>query len=405
MARLVPALVFLLLFDLTPTSAQGVPQPRTVVDLEFPTGIAFLSDGTMVVNERAGRIRVVRDGRLQGRPLAEIPTRTAGETGLLGIAVAPDDGAVFVFATEPDGATNSVWRVPLDEPGASEKVIEGLPASGYHNGGGVAFDQDGMLLVSNGEQHTQERAQDPDALGGKVYRFTPNGRVPGDNPFGDSPALAIGLRNPFGLTVDPVSGAAWVTENGPEDWDEVNRIEPGGNYGWPEVKGPGNPSGLIGEYHDPVLAFEQIIVPTGIAFAGDNARRAYRGDLFFGNFAEGSIRRVRLNEARTQAVSDDVILSGEAVVDVAWGPRGLYYATPEAVKLLPIARRGRVEEPSPTETEEPSPTPQPEPSPAVGAEDDRGIPPWTVAVAAGLVLAFWWTRRRINRATHADTGK
>lgn len=368
--------------------------------------MAFLSDGTMLVNERAGRIRVVRGGRTRPRPLAEIPTRTAGETGLLGMAVAPDESAVFVFATDPDGGGNSIWRVPLDEPGASEKVIEGLPASTYHNGGGVAFGRDGMLLVANGEQHSQEKAQDPDVLGGKVYRFTPAGRVPDDNPFGDSPALAIGLRNPFGLSVDPVTGAPWVTENGPQDWDEVNRIEPGGNYGWPRVRGPADPSGLQGEYHDPVLAYQEIIVPTGIAFADNNARRAYRGDLFFATFGEASIHRVRLNKARSQAVSDDIIVSGETVVGLAWGPRGLYYSTPEAVKLLPLARRGGEEEPSPIETEESSPTSQPSPSPGpAAAADDDGIPPWALVVAAGLVLAFWWTRRRIARASHLDAGE
>jgi glucose/arabinose dehydrogenase len=313
-----------------------------VSGLEFPTGIAFDSKGTMYVNERPGRVRVVRDGHLLSGPLATIPTSTAGETGLLGIAVAPGERSVYVFATAPDGAANRVLRVPV-EGGEPEVVVEGLPASVYHNGGGIAFDGQGMLLVSNGEQHDQARSQDPGVLGGKVYRFTPEGGIPADNPFGNSPALAIGLRNPFGLAVDPVSGSPFVTENGPDAFDEVDRIVPGGNYGWPVVSGPaGGPvADVPGSYRDPLLSYEQIVVPTGIAFADPaTALPAYRGDLFFATYGEGAIHRVQLDEPRREATSDEVFVrAGEPVIALAWGPRGLYFSTPDAVKLVPLVER------------------------------------------------------------------
>lgn len=298
-----------------------------VEGLEFPAGIAFLSDDTMVVTERSGRVRLVEDGRLLPEPLAEIPTVTQGETGLLGVAVHPDGGSIYAFATEPDGSSNSVWRVPLDG-GSPERVVEGLPAALYHNGGGVAFGPDDMLYVSNGERHDRGLSQDPQALGGKVYRFAPDGSIPNDNPFGDSPTFALGLRNPFGLTVDPVSGDLWVTENGPESFDEINHIREGENYGWPDVSGPGCDESCI----DPVLAYRSIIVPTGITFAERGSR-----DLFFGTFGEGSIHRVRLNEARTEAVADEIVVRDGPIVAVAWGPEGLYYSTPEAVKVVEIA--------------------------------------------------------------------
>lgn len=312
----------------------------------------------MYVNERPGRIRVVRDGRLLPRPLAEISTSTSGETGLLGIAVSPDERHVYAFATSPDGVTNEVLRVPVDG-GEVETVIEGLPASAYHNGGGVAFDADGMLLVSNGEQHDTARSQDPGVLGGKVYRFTPEGDVPRDNPFGRSPAFAIGLRNPYGLTVDPLSGDPFVTENGPESYDEVNRIVAGGNYGWPVVSGPARGEGvegLAGSYRDPLLSYPEIVVPTGIAFADpDSARPAFRGDLFFATYGEGAIHRVRFDEAREEVASDEVLLRpGEPVIALAWGPRGLYYSTPEEVSVLPLAasREERSESPAPRRSPE-----------------------------------------------------
>jgi glucose/arabinose dehydrogenase len=363
----------------------------TVVELDFPTGIAFDSRGTMYVSERAGRIVVLEEGSRRAELLQSVPTTTSGEAGLLGLAVAPDDSYLYAFATAPDGASNRVYRFPLPD-GPAEIVIDGLPAAGYHNGGGVSFAPDGSLLVTNGEQHDSDRAQQPGELGGKVYRYAAGGEVPRDNPFGDSPAYAIGLRNPFGIAVDPVSGDAFVTENGPDSHDEVNRIVPGGNYGWPLLNGPGDPpNGLEGSYHDPLLDYPEIIVPTGIAFAPpDRARSRYRGDLFFGTFGEGTIHRVRLDDGRERAISDDVMFEvGEPVIALAWGPRGLYYSTPEAVRVVPIAAP-----PPPTPTESATPpreTTTPSPSPA--GEDRPGGLGALVAVALLGGLAALSVRR------------
>ena len=311
-----------------PSAPARFGSPRTVVTgLEFPTGIGFLSDGRMVVNERVGRVRIVRDGRLDPRPLATIPTTTAGERGLLGLAVAPDERSVYVFATDPSGDSNRVLRVPLGG-GSPEVVVADLPGGVYHDGGGVAFDREGRLLVSNGEVHDRGRAQDPDALGGKVYRFTVDGRAAPGGPFGRSPALAIGLRNPFGLTVDPISGAVFVTENGPSGHDELNRVDPGMNYGWPQVSGLAGGQSVPRNYRDPLVDYPRTIVPTGIAFSP-------AGELFFGAYGEGTIHRVRLDGARRRVESDTVLHdAGEPVVALAWGPQGLYFSTPEAVLVI-----------------------------------------------------------------------
>ena len=301
---------------------------RTVVDgLEFPTAIGFLPDGRMVVNERPGRVRVVRDGRLETRPLATIPTTTSGERGLLGLAVAPDGASVYVFATAPDGESNRVLRVPLGG-GAPAVVVDGLPGGVYHDGGGVAFDGMGRLLVSNGEVHDRGLAQDPNALGGKIYRLTAEGRPAPGAPFGRSPALAIGLRNPFAIAVDPVSGAIFATENGPTGHDELNRVDPGMNYGWPLVAGLASGRSVPPSYRDPLIDYPRTVVPTGIAFSP-------AGELFFGTYAEGTIHRVRLDAARQRVVSDEVLHDAEEpVVAVAWGPDGLYFSTPDAVRVI-----------------------------------------------------------------------
>ena len=307
--------------------------------LSFPAGIAFDSNGTMFVTERPGRIVAFeRPGAPQA--VASVPTTTTGESGLLGIAVSPDDRWVYAFGTELDGS-NTIWRVKA-EGGRPQRVVKGLPGGTYHNGGGVAFGSDGMLYVSNGEIHASDRAQDPNVLGGKVYRYTPDGAIPDDNPFGDSPAFAIGLRNPFGLAIDPVTGTPFVTENGPSSFDEINRIVGGGNYGWPEVSGPSSdpPGSLAGAYQDPLVAYESIIVPTGLAFADPaNARSSVAGDLFFATYGDQTIHQLRLNEARDEVVEDTVMFeSREPIVALAWGPRGLYFSTPGAIKLFELAR-------------------------------------------------------------------
>jgi glucose/arabinose dehydrogenase len=252
--------------------------------------------------------------------------------------VSPDDRFVYAFVTDPSGTTNRVVRVPAGG-GDVEVVVDDLPASVYHNGGGIDFDDEGMLLVSNGENHDTSRAQNPDERGGKVYRFTLDGEPAPGNPYGDS--IALGLRNPFGLTVDPITGDAFVTENGPSSHDEINRIVVGGNYGWPDISGPAGdarPPGP-GDYFDPVIDYPEIIVPTGIAIADPaNAPESTAGDVFFGAYGEGALHRLRLNEERTQAVSDEVIArEDDGIVAVEWGPRGLYYSTTTAVKLIPLA--------------------------------------------------------------------
>ena len=315
-------------------------------NVAFPTGIAFADTGTMYFTEREGRVRVFEDGRLRTEPLASGPTSTSGEMGFLGLDVSPDGQWVYVFASDPEGDSNHILRVPTSG-GELEPVIEDLPGGGYHNGGGVAFAPDGMLLVSNGEIHDSNRAQDPDELGGKVYRYTPEGEVPDDNPFGESPTYALGLRNPYGLAIDPVSGAPFVTENGPTGDDEVNRIEPRGNYGWPAVTGEAGSvkeieATLPGTYHEPLVNYEDSIVPTGIAFADpQEANVEYAGDLFFGAFGERTIHRLVLDEERQEVLSDEILVRDpDPTVAVAWGPDGLYYSTVNAIKLLPIGASG-----------------------------------------------------------------
>lgn len=374
-------------------AAQEAPEPVSLLEeLDFPAGIAFSNDWqTLFFSERDGRI--LRLDREVGAPevVAEISTTTDGETGLLGLAVSPDDRFVYAFVTDETQSSNRVVRVPVTG-GEVETIVDGLPADVYHNGGGVAFDADGMLLVSNGEIHDSSRSQDPDELGGKIYRFTPEGEPAPGNPFGA--AIALGLRNPFGLTVDPDTGSIFVTENGPSSFDEIDRIQRGGNYGWPETTGPAedgfDPSGP-GDYFDPLLAYETVIVPTGIAIAAErNALPEYRGNLFFGTYSR-TIHRVVLNPSQTEATSDEVFLEeDDPVIALAWGPDGLYYSTPDSVKLLPLAGADKGE----GEGRRPRRIVGPPLRPEADSNRTVGLVVGAVVLVAILAFVFWARRDR-----------
>ncbi|HEU4481279.1 MAG TPA: PQQ-dependent sugar dehydrogenase [Actinomycetota bacterium] len=387
--------------------AQGASaqDPRAVLeDLEQPSAIAFLSDGRMVVNERGGTIVVIAPDRgSRPRQLARIDTVISGETGLLGMAVAPDEDHVYAFATEPDGGSNTVWRIELAS-GTAERVVEGLPAASIHNGGGLAFDRDGMLLVSHGEQGEADLSQDPAALGGKVYRYTPDGDPAPNGPFEGSAAIAIGLRNPFGLAVDPLTGAPWVTENGPESFDEINRLEPGGNYGWPVVSGPAAEGAEVpDDYRDPVVAYEEIIVPTGITFATYGGPGVKRGDVFFAAYGDGTIRHLRLDADRSAVVSEETIDVDGAVIALTWGPDGLYFTTETSIELIPFEREGGDAEPSPGDGAA-APPPSPDPSSSPNGARDGITSPVGILVLVGLIAAFFWSRYRFERAGDQDSG-
>jgi glucose/arabinose dehydrogenase len=217
--------------------------------LDVPWDIDFLPDGTVLVTERTGRIvevdpasgEITQTYRIDG-------VNPAGEGGLLGIAVSPDydtDGTVFVYYTTT--RDNRVARLTLGTQ--PEPILTGIPADRIHNGGRLAFGPDGHLYASTGDAAQPERSQDRDSLAGKILRMTPDGDPAPGNPF-DSHVFAYGLRNVQGLAWDP-GGNLWATEFGANEWDEINLIEPGNNYGWPEVEGPGGQP----EYIDPEVAW------------------------------------------------------------------------------------------------------------------------------------------------------
>lgn len=236
----------------------GVPDVvgTVAVGLDTPWGIDFLPDGRAVVTERdSGRVLLVdqpEDPESEpADPVAagRIPNVRAGsESGLLGVAVSPDfatDGLLYFYLTT--GRDNRVVRTELrddDSLGKVRPVLTGIPAADRHDGGGLLFGGDGNLFVSTGDATRSELAQRRGSLGGKILRITPDGDPAPDNPFRRSPVWSLGHRNVEGMTHD-AEGNLWASEFGEDIADEVNLIEPGENYGWPEAEGPVGADGYV----------------------------------------------------------------------------------------------------------------------------------------------------------------
>src|SRR5690606_27700115 len=225
--------------------ASGLTSPWSVVLLPEAPGEALVSErDTGVVQHLSA------DGSLA--PIGTVPGVVhQGEGGLLGLALLDDAGSRWLYAYLTTASDNRIVRMPLGDDlalGAPNDVLTGLAKAGNHDGGRIAFGPDGMLYATVGDAAVPDRAQDPASLNGKILRMTPEGGVPSDNPFSDSLVYSLGHRNPQGLAWDD-AGQLWAAEFGQNTWDEVNRILPGGNYGWPVVEGQGGVDG----YLDPVV--------------------------------------------------------------------------------------------------------------------------------------------------------
>jgi glucose/arabinose dehydrogenase len=266
---------------------------RTIATgLQVPWGIAFLPGGDALVSERTtGRILRVSPGGRRRRVVMRVPgvDTDSGEGGLLGLAVSPRyarDRWVYAYFTS--GSDNRIVRFRLG--GGVRPVLTGLRRGEIHNGGRIAFGPDGKLYAGVGETGDSSLAQNRRSLGGKILRMNPDGSVPSDNPFGGSLVWSYGHRNVQGLAWDR-SGRLWATEFGQDEFDEVNLIRRGRNYGWPEVEGRGSTDG--GRFTNPSVTWSTSEAsPSGAAIA--------RGTMFIGALQGEEVLRVGLNGTRAR---------------------------------------------------------------------------------------------------------
>lgn len=217
---------------------------RLDLGLNIPWAVVFLPDGTAVISERqTALLKAVRDDRTStiGAVAGVVP---GGEGGLLGLAVSPGFATDrYLYAYFTTATDNRIARLELTArddgqlaAGTPEVIFSGIPKASTHNGGRIRFGPDGMLYVGTGDSQRKEQSQDPESLGGKILRLTPDGSAAPGNPFGNNPVYSLGHRNVQGLAWDS-EGRLWSSEFGPDVDDELNLITPGGNYGWPEVTG------------------------------------------------------------------------------------------------------------------------------------------------------------------------
>ena len=308
---------------------QGEPRIEVVVrGLEVPWAIDFAPDGRLFATERPGRIRVVKDGRLDPVPIATLPVTAVGEGGLMGLALDPafdTNRHLYVCYTTLTGLrlgssplSNRVVRLTVRDGRAGDErmVIEHLPAARIHNGCRLKFGPDGKLYITTGDAADPRLAQRLDSLAGKILRLNPDGTPPEDNPIPRSPVYSFGHRNPQGLAWDP-SGHLFAAEHGPSGHDEVNYIRPGVNYGWPQVTGRGGDP----RYLDPLIeSGNGTWAPSGIAFLG--------GDLFVAALRGQRLLRMRLGP-KLDVIQVENLLAGThgRLRDVVVGPDRLLYIT------------------------------------------------------------------------------
>jgi len=273
----------------TPTSQNSVQIQETVLvsHLSIPWGLAFLPDGRALVSERGGRIIMV-DTAGHVQEVQRIPQQGVGEGGLLGIALSPDysnDKLIYAyFSTDKD---NRVVR--FQAGGQLEVIFSGIPVAGNHNGGRIAFGPDGLLYIGTGDAATRPNAQNLRSLGGKILRIAPDGKIPADNPFPGSAIYSYGHRNVQGLTWDS-TGQLYATEFGQNTFDEVNKILPGKNYGWPEVEGMGNDK----RFTNPLITFATSDAsPSGATFLTKGAIPQWEGDFFLAALRGTRLWRIR----------------------------------------------------------------------------------------------------------------
>lgn len=318
--------------------------------LDHPYSMAFLPDGAILVTERAGRLRIIRNGQLQPQPIAGVPPVHLGsQAGLFDIVLHPKYAENnFVYLTYAYGTAGAnatrVARARFDGASLQElKVIfEATPPkdTNNHYGARLAFLADGTfaLLVGDGFEY-REAAQDLTKDLGKIVRLNDDGSIPGDNPFSEGNARreiwSYGHRNQQGLAFDAETGRLWETEHGPRGGDELNIIEPRGNYGWPVITYGMDYSGAYvspfkerAGMQQPVVQWTPSIAPSGLAIYRGDKFPAWNGDLLVGALALKHLRRVDL-DAQGNVVGQEELLRqvDERIRDVRVSPDGFVYVT------------------------------------------------------------------------------
>ena len=340
-------------FEFETAEARKIRVTVVARGLSHPWSMVFLPDGSLLVTERPGRLRVIRSGMLDPTPVAGVPrARTDGNGGLMDIALHPnfaDNRLVYLTYTKPvenGKGTPSLARGRL-EGGALVDVTDVLVPEAYEGnsglGGRIAFGRDGMIYFATGG-NIANVAQEPSSLRGKILRLRDDGSVPSDNPFvnraGYRPEIfTLGHRNTLALIVHPETGAVWNSENGPNGGDEINIILAGRNYGWPLASfGREYPGPRVSEhptragFESPLVSWIPSIAASGMTVYTGDRFPAWKGNVFVGGMRTGEIngtghlQRIAFN-AKTEEIRRESMLGElrQRIREVRQGPDGMLY--------------------------------------------------------------------------------
>ena len=348
------------------TVAEGLVQPWSMT---------FLPGGDLLITERPGRLRIVRGGKLLPAPVEGVPTAVyAGQGGLLEVAAHPNFATnrmlyLTYSKTKADGAGTTTalvrGRFENDRLSDVQQLFESVSTGRGHFGGKIVFDKGGYLFLTLGDRQVPpdgnleaHPAQDLTNHHGKLVRLHDDGRVPADNPFvkrtGAKPEIwSYGHRNIQGIAIDPATGEVWANEHGPQGGDELNRIQPGKNYGWPVIgfgvnyrTGKAIHDGTHREgMEQPLHLWVPSIGISGAAFYTGDRFPEWKGNLFIAGMAGEQLGRVTISGQRVLA--RETMLPGVGRIrDVRQGPDGFIYLATEnedgkptpVVRLEPVDR-------------------------------------------------------------------
>jgi aldose sugar dehydrogenase len=355
--------------DVAPEPVRGIPpppQPAKVIKtgykvteiakgLDHPWSMAFLPDGSILVTERVGRLRLIKGGSLRPEPISGVPAvHTGSQAGLFDIVLHPkfaENNIVYLTYAAGTKAANGTQVARARFDGSTlqdlQVIFKAMPLkdTDNHYGGRIAFLADGTFALTIGEGFEyREKAQDLSSDLGKIVRLNEDGSVPKDNPFIGQASVrpeiyTWGHRNEQGLTFDAPSGRLYETEHGPRGGDELNIIVARRNYGWPVITYGMDYSGAyVSPYtqrpglEQPVIYWTPSIAPSGIAIYRGDKFPAWRGDLFVGALAFKHLRRVHLDE-HGSVVDQEQMLNDKnwRIRDVRAAPDGyLYVCTDES---------------------------------------------------------------------------
>jgi glucose/arabinose dehydrogenase len=345
--------------------------------LKLPWSLAFLPGGDMLITERTGRLRIIRNGVLDPQPVTGGPASYfAGESGLPGavhgymeVALHPkfaENKLVYLSYTKPlddKRRTVAIARGRFDGKALTDlKDIFVLDQPGTTR---LAFGKDGMLYATTtgGDMKDPNFPQNPGHQGGKVLRIRDDGSIPLDNPFAGKPGAkpevyTLGHRSSLGLAMHPVTGEMWLNENGPNGGDEINILKPGANYGWPLVSYGRTYTGAWQSevpghagFEPPLVYWMPSIAVSGMAFyTGDRFPR-WKGDVFVGSLRTGEIpgtghlERILFNEKMQELRRESLLVElRQRIRDVRQGPDGLLYLITDSdpgalLRIEPVASK------------------------------------------------------------------